>query len=775
VVSRVLVRKLRRDVWRQRWQFAAVVVVIAIGVAVYVAAADSYRNLGQSFDRAYAEQRLPDVVLSGPAAVELGDLAAALPGDPVTAVRVQGDVGIRIRGHKLLGRAVGVPEGQQPEVARLALHAGELPRAGTVVVEQHLADHYGLRPGDTVELMGPGGWRATPVTGAALSTEYFWPARSRQELMTSPEQFGVVFVPEGDIESALAEPVHQIAVYARDRTEVDALVAAARTVARERGLTVTTREDQPSFTALDQDVRSVGDFATLLPWLFLAAVVLGTYVLLSRMVAAQRAVIGTLVANGLSPGTLRRHYIGYGLSAGVLGALPGLVGGYFLGGWFTSRYTEALGLPLHVVSLHADTMLIGATAGIVIAALAAWLPARTAARMSPAEAMRIAPQTGAGGVSVLERLVPVAHRLSARWRMAIRGVTRNPRRTVFTLIGVAVSVSLVMVFAGMRDTVSKVMDRQFEQIQREDGEIVASPADVETVLRAVRADPGVAAAEPVGRHDVTVSAGDRRYETMMIAMPQATTMHDFGTALPADGVLLGKNAQKTYSLSVGDSISLTTAAGQRFSQRIVGFVDEPINALVYVSLEHLNQISGSPTATGALVRLRADADAAAVSRRLATVDGVVAYLSKDSVASMMREGFALYDTLVGLMLAFAAMMAAALLFNAMSANVSERLTELGTLRAAGMGTGTLGRLVAVENLVLVAAAVPLGLGVGMWLADWFLSTFETQGYHWNLELRATTVLLVAAGVVTAALLAQWPVVLGIRRLDIARIVRERSL
>ena len=66
MVSRVLSRKLRRDVWRQRAQFAAVVVVVAIGIAVFVAASDAYRNLKDSFATAYSTQRLPDVVLSRP-------------------------------------------------------------------------------------------------------------------------------------------------------------------------------------------------------------------------------------------------------------------------------------------------------------------------------------------------------------------------------------------------------------------------------------------------------------------------------------------------------------------------------------------------------------------------------------------------------------------------------------------------------------------------------------------------------------------------------------
>ena len=95
MVTGVLARKLRRDVWRQRTQFLAVVVVVAIGVAVFVAASDAYRNLKDSFATAYADQRLPDVVLSGPNVTTMVHDAARLPGSPFVTARTQqvhGDV-----------------------------------------------------------------------------------------------------------------------------------------------------------------------------------------------------------------------------------------------------------------------------------------------------------------------------------------------------------------------------------------------------------------------------------------------------------------------------------------------------------------------------------------------------------------------------------------------------------------------------------------------------------------------------------------------------------
>lgn len=96
----------------------------------------------------------------------------------------------------------------------------------------------------------------------------------------------------------------------------------------------------------------------------------------------------------------------------------------------------------------------------------------------------------------------------------------------------------------------------------------------------------------------------------------------------------------------------------------------------------------------------------------------------------------------------------------------------------GMEARLLSRLVAGENMLLVLLVLlglPVGLLAGTWLADWFMSTYETQGYVWHLDMQSTTPLIVAVSVLIAALLAQIPAFRVIGRMDIAMVVRERSL
>lgn len=128
-----------------------------------------------------------------------------------------------------------------------------------------------------------------------------------------------------------------------------------------------------------------------------------------------------------------------------------------------------------------------------------------------------------------------------------------------------------------------------------------------------------------------------------------------------------------------------------------------MSPVLYIADE---QLSPRAPDTGVMLKLAPGASQEAVRQSVSAVPGVVAYLSTESVETTIREAFSLYDALVGLMLVFPAVMAAALLYNAMSANVGERTGELGSLQAAGMEARLLSRLVAGENMLLVLLGLP---------------------------------------------------------------------
>jgi len=108
---------------------------------------------------------------------------------------------------------------------------------------------------------------------------------------------------------------------------------------------------------------------------------IGLYGVISYAVAERRSEIGVRVALGASPASVSRLVLREGITLGVLGAALGLAGAILL-----TRFLRAV---LFEVSAH-DPLTFAAVAVILLAVtlLAAWLPARRAARIDPLEAMR---------------------------------------------------------------------------------------------------------------------------------------------------------------------------------------------------------------------------------------------------------------------------------------------------------------------------------------------------------------------------------------------------
>ena len=288
-------------------------------------------------------------------------------------------------------------------------------------------------------------------------------------------------------------------------------------MARRFGATnVYTRAEQPSNNALTEDVKGLEEMAIFFPMMFLTAAGMAAYVMISRLVHAQRPHIGTFLANGFTRRQVLRHYLGYGIVPGLLGAIPGAIVGVLLARLITRLYTGILSIPLTIVDFYWTTLLGAIAFGVIASLLAALAPALVASRVLPAEAMRGETPSGGGRLSLLERLIPPLRRVPTAWRMTFRGVGRNPRRTIYTIIGVVLSLMLVLVSWGMIDTVRSLMDRQFVEIQREDATVFfAGPTATDEVAALVDVE-GVAAAEPALTLPVTLSANGEYYETALM-------------------------------------------------------------------------------------------------------------------------------------------------------------------------------------------------------------------------------------------------------------------
>jgi putative ABC transport system permease protein len=759
-------------------------ITLFLGIALFGASYDAYLNLQASYQALYEQTRFADVTITGG---DLGAVAAAATRSGATVQeRTQADVPMKIGDASLLGRVVGMPAGTQPAVDRVLVQEGTGLSASSpdgVLVEQHAASHFHLAPGDTVRVYDGSGWRDASVLGTAASPEYLWPARSRQDLLTSPDDFAVLFAPEATV-AALAGGAaeHQVLVYVPDRSRVDAVVADVTAAARRAGATdVITQAEQPSNAALLEDVQGFNELSFLFPILFLTAAAMSSWVLLTRLVQSQRSQIGTMRAFGASRRTLLGHYVGFGLVAGLSGAVPGAIVGALLARTVTRLYTSAISVPIVVAPLHLTTVLIGVAFGVVVGILAAAGPALRASRVQPAEAMRGLLPSGGGGRSFLERIAPPLGRLPITARMAMRGIGRDRRRTVYTALGVVLALTLILVSWGMLDTTQVLLARQFDVVQRQDAQVyLRGPVDTASVGR-LGSVQGVAAAEPVAELPATLGAGDRSYATSLFGMQPDTAMHGFvvpggaTTELPASGLLVGKAVGSQLDVGVGDRVQVDLGGGTTFDEPIAGFLDEPLGTFAYGALPGLEAAAGSGSlANTVFLRFDPGVSAQTMRERISAQPDVAAYVDARALDRAAGAFLGLFYGFVGMMLVFGALLAFVLIFNTMSVNIAERSGEVATLRSEGVGQRRLARMIAGENLLVVAIGIVPGLLLGYLVAKSFMASFSSDLFSFDLAIHPMTLVWSALAMIVVALISQWPGLRAVRRLDLASVLRERT-
>ena len=780
-MTTALHKKALRDLRRRLPQVAAIGATVMLGVLLFVASYDSFRNVQASYDRTYDRTHFADLTVTGGDSDTIAAAVHDAAGVERIATRTQADRPMAIGATKLVGRVVGMPTANGRGINEIDLIAGRLPdpaRPDEVVVERHTADTFDLAAGKQIRVFDDTAWRDVTVSGVVQSPEYLWPARNRQDLLGDPHAFAVVFAPESLARtlSARTTPNQALVEMAGSATQSDR--DRVTSLLRSAGaMNIEDRGDQPSNAALRQNFNGFRVMAVGFPAMFLSAAAIAEYLLLTRLIYTERPIIGTLLALGARRHAVVRHYVWYGGVVATVAALAGVLIGGVATSLYTKAYASLLKLPDTVIVHRIPTAAIGFALGLATGVIAVLIPAIAAARIAPAEAMR------GDGVRPI-RIGPVT-RASARWtlipvvfRMALRSLTRSRRRTVATMVGGVLALVLILASTSMLTSVRAMVDIEFDQVQRQDATVLVAPGanDVDAQLQSL---PGVAVVEPAAIARVTVVVNGHPYPTSLTGLEPATVMHGFrnpdgaSRSLPAGGVLAGAALANKLGVRVGDDLTVVPSTGPARSIHLAGLVDEPLGTALYSTNATARSITNAES-NGYLLRFGNGADRDRVRATASGFSGVVAYTDNRAVENQLRSYLVIFWVFAGATLVLGALLAFTVIYVTMTINLAERTGELATLRATGAPIRRLTATVAIENIAVTLLAVPIGLAAGVGAGWLFLRSFNNDLFSLHLSVGASALTLAAIAVTAAAAVSQLPAARLIKRIDVAKVVRERS-
>ena len=782
-------RKLVRDLAASKWLFLAVAIVIFLGVAFFGASFLGYRNLKNSYDYTYETLRFADftvqVVEAPEGAVE--ELESISGVEAVTG-RMNSDIALTLPGgeaKRVLARVISLPSDSRPAVDDVKVEEGiyfQDSGDNTLLVEKSFAEYHGLQPGDIVHLNADDQDISFRIAGIVVSPEYIFPAKSRQEVLVSPETFGVVFVPQNVVPELMGKPfINEFCFLIEDGADRDVIVAEVEGILEAYIITdIVTQEDQPSNAALSMDLQEFGEMAEVFPLLFLIVGALATYILLARLVYKQRSQIGLMRAVGYSRHQVLIHYLSFALIIGIVGAVTGTVAGYLLSEAVTNLYVGFLNIPYTRIEMGWIEWLAieeGLFIGILPCVIAGIIPALAASRLIPSEAMRTPPPT-AGRKMLLERLFPVLARLSSVWKIPLRNIFRNRRRSLYTVIGIAFGISLILVSAAFIDSVDYFMSLQFDRIQRYDAQISFAQPQPAALAEEVEGWDETERVEPILQIPTRLEHGDNTYSTVVVGLDDGCELYGLYSTngdrviVSEEGVLLSEGLRETLDIDVGDVINVQSTSTV-CQLEVVGFVKQSMGGYGYVTLEQAqSMLGGQDVITGLMLGVEPQY-IDSIREKAYQIPGTASVELTSEPHEKVADLMGFLRGMMWVMLGFGAAMALAIVFTVVTINILERSREIATMRTLGEGRGRIAAMITIENLLLGLAGLLPGILLGYALAIFFFRLIQTDMFSFSLVIFPRTYVLTAGIVILIMLVSQLPSIRHVNRLDLPRVIKEQ--
>jgi putative ABC transport system permease protein len=444
----VLVGRLAaRDLRRRPVEALMVLLVIAAAATTLTVAFALSGVTNQPYQQTRLATAGPDVIAieggggPGPAQPVSSAQLAATAASLSTAPGVTAHSGpyptaysvIRFQGHTVdvvaEGRDRAPASVDQPKVTQ-----GSWIRPGAAVIERGFADALGIHVGDNVRLGG----RSFRVAGIAVTAAIpAYPSSLCHIVCPFP-----VFV--------RGQGVPNMGLVWLTRSAAAGLAGSGSNIAYLLNLKLANPAQAPAFVAQHpntftwQSVQSainalIGIEQVALGvggWLLGLLALAGLGVLVGRRMTEQSKRVGLLKAVGATPMTVAVVLLVEQLTLAVGAAAAGLVAGWLIAPLLTSTGAGLVGTP-GAPSISVPTVVIIAVIALAVAAISSLVPAIRAARTSTVSALADAPRLPPRR----PMLIAVSARLPVPLLLALRQLSRRPRRALLNAISIAVTVT----------------------------------------------------------------------------------------------------------------------------------------------------------------------------------------------------------------------------------------------------------------------------------------------------------------------------------------------
>ena len=473
-------------------------------------------------------------------------------------------------------------------------------------------------------------------------------------------------------------------------------------------------------------IRAVGN---IFPVVLYAVAAMVTFTTMTRFVDEERTNAGIFKALGYHSKDIIAKFVIYGLVAGTLGTLLGiLIGHYVLAPTISHIITERMIVGESQQYFYWTYSCLALGLSLVASVLPAYLVSRRELHEEAAQLLLPKPPVK-GSKILLERITFIWSHLSFTQKVTARNIFRYKQRMLMTIFGVAGSVALLFAGLGIQSSVVGVADRQFKDLQQYQMVLSvnsrASDSDKAKLEEKLQSDEVENYRLISSKQIEEKYAGKAGVQTVTMMVTDQDDLAPFvlleknGEKLGlSNGVVLTEKLAQLAGVSVGDNFTID---GKTF--KVGAITEHYVGHFVYMNQATYEEIYGqAPKKNTYLVQLKDKSEVntervAGEFMDQAAVSGLV----QNASTIQLFESFAnsLNHTMAILVLV-SVLLAIVILYNLTNINVAERIRELSTIKVLGFHNKEVTLYIYRETIILSLIGMIVGLVSGFYLHQFLI-------------------------------------------------------
>lgn len=516
------------------------------------------------------------------------------------------------------------------------------------------------------------------------------------------------------------------------------------------------RETNTGYVCFESDSSIVEGIANVFPVFFFLVAALVCMTTMNRMVEEQRTQIGVLKALGYGEARIMGKYLFYSGSAAFTGCVAGYLAGIRL---FPLVIWQAYGVMYRfggiVYAFDWATAVLCLAVSLLCSMGTTWASCRHELREVAAELMR--PKSPKAGKRIFLEWIPfIWNRMKFLHKVSVRNIIRYKRRFLMMVIGISGCTALLLTGFAIRDSVTTVADRQFEEIQTyavgvtlKDGvtkEDLSLLEELDQIVADNGGDYGLAVETSM---DLETADGIKSVKLIAAAEPESFGAYfDLHTpagepiAYPQAGeVIICNKLSERYRIRAGDTITLFNEDREELQAVVSGVCENYIYNYVYVNEETYRKATGETGYQSVYVNLPAEADVYGVGASLMKAEHVTAVAVNRDMLLRVSRMMTSMNYIVFVIIACAGALAFIVLYNLNNINITERIREIATIKVLGFYKKETATYVFRENTVLTGIGCAVGLVLGRLLHIYVMHEVDIDMMSFDVHVEPVSYLL----------------------------------